>query len=67
MKEKFNCWEFWDCPKEERDNCPAFLTSHGMDCYDFAKNYCPKIDRGFQHCRECPWYKKIKKERRINI
>ena len=55
-----NCWEFWDCPNEERDDCPAFLTYHGMDCYAFAENFCSKTDKGFQHCRECPWYKKIK-------
>jgi len=67
-----NCWEFWNCPNEARDDCPAFLTYHGMDCYDFSENHCPKIDKGFEHCRECPWYKKIKstsykKESRINI
>ena len=66
-----NCWEFWNCPKEVRDDCPAFITFHGMNCYDFSEN-CPKIDKGFQHCRECPWYKKIKsatykKENKINI
>ena len=57
MKEKRNCWEFWNCRKEARDECPAFLTYHGMDCFDFAENYCPRIKNDFQHCFECPWYK----------
>ena len=37
-----NCWEFWDCPNEERDDCPAFLTYHGMDCYDVRRKPLPK-------------------------
>jgi hypothetical protein len=55
-----NCWEFWNCPNEVRDDCPAFLTYHGKDCFDFAGNYCQRKDSGFQHCRDCPWYKNIK-------
>jgi hypothetical protein len=55
-----NCWEFWDCPKKAKDKCPAFLTFHGANCYDFAENYCPRTEKGFQHCRDCPWYKKVK-------
>jgi hypothetical protein len=55
-----NCWEFNDCPKERRDKCPAFLTYHGRDCYNFAENYCRRPDMAFQRCEECPWYKKIK-------
>ena len=55
-----NCWDFWNCSHEVRDDCPAFLTYHGMDCFDFAENYCPRIIAEFQDCRECPWYKKIK-------
>jgi hypothetical protein len=55
-----NCWEFWNCSEKIRSKCPAFLTYHGMDCFDFAENDCPKIEKGFNHCSECPWYKKIK-------
>lgn len=57
-----NCWEFWACPQGIRDDCPAFLTFNGKDCFDFAENYCPKIDSGFRNCYECPWYNKIKPE-----
>ena len=55
-----NCWEFWDCPKDIRDQCPAFLTYHGDECYNFAENYCQRPNMDFQRCEECPWYKKIK-------
>ena len=55
-----NCWEFLNCPKEVRDRCPAFLTYHGKDCFDFAENYCQRSDTGFKHCSQCAWYKKIR-------
>jgi hypothetical protein len=55
-----NCWEFFDCPEKVRDKCPAFLTYHGRDCFNFAENYCPRIYKGFDRCWECPWFKKIK-------
>jgi hypothetical protein len=58
--ENKNCWEFWDCPKEQRDKCPAFLTYNGRECYNFAENYCPILNnKGFRRCWECPWFKKI--------
>ena len=56
-----NCWEFWDCPAEIRDICPAFTTKSGRECYDLAKDFCPKLKKEFEHCWECPWYKKVKK------
>jgi hypothetical protein len=59
LKETHNSWEFWNCPNEVRDDCPAFLTYYGMDCFNFAENYCPRMKSDFQHCREFPWYKKL--------
>jgi hypothetical protein len=61
-KEPENCWEFWNCPKKARNSCPAFLTYHGMNCYDFAQNHCPRAEKSFKHCKECPWYKKVTHE-----
>jgi hypothetical protein len=57
-----NCWEFWSCPQKVRSECPAFLTNYGMFCYDFSENYCPRTEKGFKHCRECPWYKTVQSE-----
>jgi hypothetical protein len=57
-----NCWEFWNCPEEVKNGCPAFITNYGIDCYDFSENYCPRAEKNFRHCRECPWYKKIQSE-----
>ena len=57
-----NCWEYWDCHEEIRDRCPAYTTPYsGQDCFYYAKDFCPKIKKDeFEHCWECPWYKKIK-------
>ena len=58
-----NCWEYWDCSEEIRDKCPAYtIPDSGRDCFDLAKDYCPKVLYGFKHCWECPWYKKIKSD-----
>lgn len=54
-----NCWEFWKCPQEVRGNCPAFLTYHGKDCFDFNENYCRRKGSEFQYCNDCAWYKII--------
>jgi hypothetical protein len=55
-----NCWEYWDCPKEIRENCPAYTTDSGKDCFNLAKDFCPKLKNDFDHCWECPWYMKLK-------
>ena len=57
-----NCWEYWDCTKDVRDVCPAYTLDSGMDCFDLAKDFCPKLEKEFKHCWECPWYKKIKSD-----
>lgn len=57
-----NCWDFWDCPKEVRDECPAYKTNSGRDCYDLAAEFCPRLNTEFKFCWECTWYKKIKPE-----
>lgn len=56
-----NCWEFWNCPEEERKGCPAFITNCGMHCYDFSEN-CPRAKKEFKDCRVCPWYEMITSE-----
>lgn len=55
-----NCWEFWDCHQEVKEKCPAYLTGYGRDCYDFTEDDTPRVKRGFEHCSECPWYRKVK-------
>jgi len=57
--EPLNCWEYWNCREEVRSECPAFITNYGINCYDYSDDYCPRADKGFRYCSECPWYKKI--------
>jgi hypothetical protein len=60
-----NCWEYLECPSEERDNCPAFLTYHGRECYNFAEDYCTKLKKDFKRCWQCPWFKIIRPDLRL--
>ena len=54
-----NCWEFWNCQKEVRAKCPAYITDSGRDCFDLAENFCPRLKKEFKNCWECPWFKKL--------
>lgn len=51
-----NCWEFWNCPAQIRDHCAAYKADNGRNCFNLAKDFCPKVTNQFKHCRECPWY-----------
>ena len=63
-----NCWEFWNCPKEVRDQCEAYTSNCGRECWmvvghivtKFKK--CPKLSNVYKNCTECPWYKKLKEK-----
>ncbi len=57
-----NCWDFWECPLERRNECPAYKFNAGRECYDVASNYCPRVGRDFVNCWECPWYKKLQSD-----
>ena len=57
-----NCWEYWDCKKEPRDDCPAYTTNSGDECFNVATNFCTKLNKDFKHCWECPWYKIVNPE-----
>ena len=55
-----SCWKFFNCPEETRNECPAYTTNSGEECFYLAKDFCPKVKEDFKHCWECPWYKKVK-------
>jgi hypothetical protein len=66
-KEPQNCWEYWDC--EVKEQCPAYETNSGKECWHVASNACPLINqkkkgiikgkRAFDFCWQCPWFKKF--------
>lgn len=61
-KQPQNCWEFQNCPKDIRDNCPAYKMKLGRKCWAVASNVkegCPKTYRGFSYCCDCLWFKKM--------
>jgi len=53
-----DCWDFLDCPKEDRKSCRAYDTSMGSECWLVASTYCPFAKNEFGNCFNCPWYKK---------
>lgn len=58
-----NCWDFWDCKKEIREKCSAYLSNSGRECWIVSAGKCPRSKvRGFEDCRECAWYKKMNKK-----
>lgn len=58
-EEAKNCWEFWNCPPEIRENCPAYQTNSGQECWLVAKDFCPRRKTKYKHCWECPWFQKL--------
>jgi len=59
LKETQNCWDFWKCNKKTKENCPAYKTESGEECWLVAAEYCPILKaKGFEKCTECPWFKK---------
>jgi len=58
-----NCWEYWDCKKEIREKCQAYITDTGRECWLLSSGECPRSkERGLEDCRNCDWYKKINRK-----
>ena len=58
-----NCWEFMDCPKELRNDCPAFRYNMGNECWFLTKieHGCP-IRGKDEGCVDYPWFLKKEQE-----
>jgi len=54
-----NCWDFWKCDEKVKNDCPAYKTDSGRECWLSATNYCPYLKKEFKTCDECPWFKKV--------
>jgi acid phosphatase class B len=60
-----NCWEFWNCPKKVREQCPAYTSDSGSYCWFVAGHSvtklkkCSRLTKQFKTCFECPWFKKL--------
>lgn len=59
-----NCWEFYNCPEKERNECPAYTKNMGRKCWMIAsslkKSGCFKAKgEGMKFCmNKCEWFKK---------
>ena len=60
-----NCWEFWNCPKNDSEQCVAYKSAAGKECWMLAGHIvtefkkCPRISNEIQDCLDCPWYKQL--------
>ena len=61
-KEPQNCWEFWNCPQETKENCLVYIRNLGKSCWTAPYSCSGSIKKDFQKCLECQWYKKLNKK-----
>jgi len=59
-KEPKNCWEFWKCPSEAKEECSVFRKHLGRSCWYVPSGFRYAIKGDFKYCEDCPWYKKNK-------
>ena len=46
-----SCWKYFNCPEETRNECPAYTTNSGKECFYLAKDFCPKAKEDFKYYR----------------
>ena len=61
-----NCWDYFRCDREDREQCPAFKEKAGTHCWDAAIMETKIINSGvgtfddLKRCWECEFYRKSK-------
>jgi len=57
-----NCWEYTDCPEEQRNRCPAH-PDRGLDCWKVTGTLCDQgrhraksLEEKIARCRKCDFY-----------
>lgn len=53
-----NCWEYWNCSEEVKMICPVHEKGAGSMCWNFVGGSVPFVERKFDLCGDCPWFKK---------
>lgn len=64
MGEPQNCWEYWNCEKEAREECLVFHNSFGKECWlmtEICRKHesSPKFKKKLKDCFDCSWFKKL--------
>ncbi|MBN2483341.1 MAG: hypothetical protein JXD21_03985 [Candidatus Omnitrophica bacterium] len=59
VKEPKNCWEFWGCQPESRDDCPVYQTNSGRICWQVPHHGDGLFRKRIEQCALCDWYKKM--------
>jgi hypothetical protein len=50
------CWEYVDCPKSVREECPAFKDT-AKNCWEIDKTQCDRIVGFPINCEKCRYYR----------
>ena len=59
---KDNCWDFFECPDEDRKKCPAWSEGWGKHCWMIAAsnidivNSGVPVTNGVKHCFSCDYF-----------
>lgn len=53
-----NCWEYWKCPKRNREKCKVFQLDMGSQCYNVSHDFRPQRKREFDDCFDCAWFRR---------
>lgn len=64
--ERMKCWEFFECQRDKDGHCSAFTKSAGRRCWLVAGTLSGsepecELAKTINSCKECEFYKKIKK------
>jgi hypothetical protein len=62
---RLNCWEFYTCPKERQETCPAYMQGAGRSCWLVAGTLCGGRVHGTHakkigDCQICDFFIRIK-------
>ncbi len=52
------CWQFWSCVKAVREKCRVYQNNYGRRCW-LLTGCKTNVERKFENCWECPWYKQV--------
>ena len=64
------CWEYLDCPQEVRENCQAYTSRNGKECWMVSEKRCGggtasrgSIEEKLVECSRCEYYTKVLKKK----
>jgi len=66
-----NCWGFWGCDEELKENCYTYKKGLGSFCWVLSNlmsnkdERSPKVRNRLTSCLDCLWYQEVERRGRI--